>query len=74
MKCLPPEKAFLGLEPQKAVPYEKAKAVIIPFGLERSVSYGGGTAQGPAAMIEASLKWNYLMKRFGANLIAISAS
>ncbi|MFK3616668.1 agmatinase [Coxiella burnetii] len=56
MKCLPPEKAFLGLEPQKAVPYEKAKAVIIPFGLERSVSYGGGTAQGPAAMIEASFE------------------
>ena len=56
MKCLPPEKAFLGLEPQKAVSYEKAKAVIIPFGLERSVSYGGGTAQGPVAMIEASFE------------------
>ena len=56
MKCLPPEKAFLGLDPENAVTYEKAKAVIIPFGLERSVSYGGGTAQGPAAMIEASFE------------------
>ena len=54
MKCLPPEEAFLGLEFENAVSYENAKAVIIPFGLERSVSYGGGTAKGPAAMIRAS--------------------
>lgn len=56
MKCLPPEEAFLGLESENAVSYENAKAVIIPFGLERSVSYGGGTAKGPAAMIQASHK------------------
>ena len=31
-----------------------ARAVVIPFGLEASVSYGGGTALGPAAIIAAS--------------------
>ena len=31
-----------------------ARAVIIPFGLEASVSYGGGTAAGPAAILRAS--------------------
>ena len=56
IKCLPSEKAFLGLELEKSVTYDKAKVVIIPFGLERSVSYGGGTARGPTAMIEASVK------------------
>ena len=33
---------------------EAAKAVVIPFGLEASVSYGSGTGKGPAAIIEAS--------------------
>ena len=28
--------------------------MVIPFGLEASVSYGGGTAAGPAAILEAS--------------------
>lgn len=54
MQCMPVEEAFLGLEPEHAVDYADAKVVIIPFGLEASVSYGGGTAQGPAAMIKAS--------------------
>lgn len=54
MKCMSPKEAFLGLEPEEAVSYEEAKAVIIPFGLEASVSYGGGTSKGPAAMIAAS--------------------
>ena len=33
---------------------EAANAVVIPFGLEASVSYGSGTGKGPAAIIEAS--------------------
>lgn len=49
-----PAKAFLGLPEEDSVSYEKAKAVIIPFGLEASVSYGGGTHKGPKAMIKAS--------------------
>jgi agmatinase len=31
-----------------------ARAVVVPFGLEASVSYGGGTAAGPAAILAAS--------------------
>ena len=49
-----PEDGFLALEGEQAVSYAAAGAVIIPFGLEASVSYGGGAAQGPAAMIAAS--------------------
>ncbi|MZR32522.1 agmatinase [Sneathiella litorea] len=51
---LPSEEGFLGLPAAEAVDYAAAKAIVIPFGLEGSVSYGGGTAMGPAAMIEAS--------------------
>ena len=54
MSFLPPSKAFLGLPKEDAVDYKKAKAVVVPFGLEASVSYGGGTAKGPQAMIDAS--------------------
>ncbi|WP_025898409.1 agmatinase [Sneathiella glossodoripedis] len=54
MKLMPSEQGFLGLEDADAFSFEEAKAVIVPFGLEASVSYGGGTASGPAAMIEAS--------------------
>ncbi len=35
-------------------PYDQAKVVVIPFGLESTVSYGGGTKNGPKAIIEAS--------------------
>ena len=54
LSFLPPSKAFLGLDPGDAVSPAKAKAVVIPFGLEASVSYGGGTSRGPQAMIDAS--------------------
>jgi agmatinase len=33
---------------------DEAHAVIIPFGLEASVSYGGGTSRGPQAILDAS--------------------
>ncbi len=49
-----PEDGFLGLPEEDAVSFEKAKAVIVPFGLEASVSYGGGTSKGPAALLKAS--------------------
>lgn len=48
------EDGFLGLPQGSAVPLKNAGAVIIPFGLEASVSYGSGTARGPAAMMKAS--------------------
>jgi agmatinase len=33
---------------------QDARAVVIPFGLEASVSYGSGTAKGPSAILAAS--------------------
>jgi len=51
---LPSLEGFLGLEPAQAGDLASARAVVIPFGLEASVSYGGGTAAGPAAMLKAS--------------------
>lgn len=52
MKFLPVERAFLGDE-NTANPAD-AKCVVIPFGLEKSVSYSGGTAKGPQAILESS--------------------
>lgn len=54
MQCMISKKGFLELDPKDAITYKDAKAVIIPFGLENSVTYGGGTAKGPAAIINAS--------------------
>lgn len=54
MKILPASEAFLGLPIEEAVEFQEAKAVVIPFGLEASVSYGSGTAKGPQAMLQAS--------------------
>jgi agmatinase len=54
-----PETAFLGLSRDDAGDPAAAKAVIIPFGLEASVSYGGGTARGPEAIIAASPKLEF---------------
>ncbi len=45
--------AFLDLPPE-ASSYEAARVVVLPLPLEESVSYGGGTAAGPAAIIRAS--------------------
>lgn len=54
MQILPSSEAFLKLPESEGFTYAEANAVIIPFGLEASVSYGGGTALGPQAMIDAS--------------------
>lgn len=48
------EEGFLGLTGKDACSPAKAKAWVIPFGLEASVSYGSGTAAGPQAIIDAS--------------------
>jgi len=54
MKFLPSDEGFLGLSGKDAFTPQNAKAWIIPFGLEASVSYGGGTDKGPEAILEAS--------------------
>jgi len=45
---------FLGIEEPYLNSPEDAKVVVVPFGLEKSVSYGGGTKNGPQAIIKAS--------------------
>lgn len=44
---------FLGLPPEHSDP-ATAAVVILPVGYESTTSYGGGTRNGPAAIIEAS--------------------
>ncbi|MGH6815635.1 MAG: agmatinase [Hyphomicrobiaceae bacterium] len=51
---LPPERSFLDPVREDAHCPEAARAVVIPFGLEATVSYGGGTSKGPAAILAAS--------------------
>jgi len=51
---LPAEQSFLDPARVDADDPGAARAVVIPFGLEASVSYGGGTAAGPAAILKAS--------------------
>ena len=48
------EDGFLGIEEKYLKDLNSAKAVIVPFGLEASVSYGQGTRTGPRAIIKAS--------------------
>jgi agmatinase len=45
------KKGFLGIDNKFNF---KEKVVIIPFGLEKTVSYGGGTRNGPKEIIKAS--------------------
>jgi agmatinase len=51
---LPAAESFLDPERADAADPASARAVVIPFGLEASVSYGSGTAAGPAAILAAS--------------------
>src|SRR5688572_21857827 len=51
---LPGAESFLDPLREDADRPDSARAVIIPFGLEASVSYGSGTARGPAAILAAS--------------------
>ena len=51
---LPGEDSFLDPVRADAGTPGDARAVVVPFGLEASVSYGSGTAAGPAAILKAS--------------------
>ena len=51
MKYLSNKKGFLGVDNKSNI---KEKVVIIPFGLEKTVSYGCGTSKGPKEIIKAS--------------------
>jgi len=51
LKYLSNKKGFLGTD---NVISKEEKVVVIPFGLEKTVSYGGGTRKGPKEIIKAS--------------------
>ena len=51
MNYLSNKKGFLGVDNNFNF---KAKAIVIPFGLEKTVSYGTGTKNGPKEIIKAS--------------------
>ena len=51
MNYLSQKKGFLGCESNVKI---QNKVVVVPFGLERTVSYGSGTKNGPEEIIKAS--------------------
>ena len=51
MKYLSNKKGFLGIDNKSN---NKENVVVIPFGLEKTVSYGRGTSNGPREIIKAS--------------------
>ena len=51
MKYLSNKNGFLGIDNKFSI---KEKVVVVPFGLEKTVSYGGGTKNGPKEIIQAS--------------------
>ena len=51
MKYLSNKKGFLGIDNKSNC---KENVVVIPFGLEKTVSYGGGTSKAPKEIIKAS--------------------
>ncbi len=51
MNYLNQKKGFLGYDADQK---KKNKVVVVPFGLEKTVSYGGGTKNGPKEIIKAS--------------------
>lgn len=51
---LPPKAGFLDVSRAGALRPDAARAVVIPFGLEKTVSFQGGTRDGPAAILAAS--------------------
>jgi agmatinase len=54
LEYLPAEESFLDPIRADAHDASAARAVVVPFGLEATVSYGAGTAAGPAAILRAS--------------------
>jgi len=51
MKYLSPKKGFLGIDAEQS---KSPQVIVVPFGLEKTVSYGGGTKNGPKEIIKAS--------------------
>ena len=51
LKYLSNKKGFLGTDNKSN---GKENVIVVPFGIEKTVSYGGGTSNGPKEIIKAS--------------------
>lgn len=60
MKLVIQKNGFLGIDQGVSfeTSYAKARSIIVPFGMEAHISYGGGTRNGPKAVITASHQLN----------------
>lgn len=59
------KKNFLGI---KNIPLKKADVVIVPFGLEKTTTFGKGTAMGPQRIIEVSPNLEYFDEELGKDV------
>ena len=55
---------FLGLD-EAASAFDRAGVLVLPIPFEATVSYGGGTADGPAAIITASQQVELYDREYG---------
>lgn len=55
----------LFLDDREPVTFEQARVAVLPVPYEATVSYGGGTARGPAAILEASHQIESFHERLG---------
>jgi agmatinase len=77
LEFVPQEFGFLGSEADYLSDQKDAKVIVVPFGLEASVSYGVGTRTGPSAIIKASSQlemfdeehWCEVFRTFGVATI-----
>lgn len=66
LEYLPGAESFLDPDRVDRDRPNDARAVVIPFGLEASVSYGGGTGHGPQAILKASHQLELYDELFGS--------
>ena len=59
MKYLSNKNGFLGVDNKFNF---KEKVIIVPFGLEKTVSYGGGTKMDQKKLLKPHIKLSYMMK------------
>jgi agmatinase len=67
VKTLGRKENFLGLE-RRISSYDASKIVVLPVPYEHTASYGGGTGQGPRAILDASRYVEYYDEELGTEL------
>jgi len=65
-----PKRRPVFLQDGNEAPFDRARVVVLPVPYEGTVSYGGGTARGPAAIIEASTQ----IESFNERMISVPST